>query len=96
MQSKDTFLTVDEAAEFTGFSHWSIRRWLSGSPPKLTRYKIGSRTVINREELLELIEPRKAQDSLPVLRKPKADMVPQDTIANIPCGSIECRPEKWV
>jgi len=61
MQSNDDFLTVDEAARLTGFSHWSIRRWLSTSPPKLTRYKIGSRIVVSRSELLVLMEPRKVE-----------------------------------
>jgi excisionase family DNA binding protein len=64
MQSNADFLTVDEAARLTGFSHWSIRRWLSASPPKLTRYKIGTRTVINREELLELLKPIRAPDAI--------------------------------
>jgi hypothetical protein len=60
MQHAD-FLTVDEAARLTGFSHWSIRRWLSTSPPKLTRYKIGNRTVVSRTELLELVKPKKVE-----------------------------------
>ena len=59
MQTNDDFLSVEEAARLAGFSHWSIRRWLSASHPKLIRYKIGSRTVINRAELLELIKPKK-------------------------------------
>jgi excisionase family DNA binding protein len=54
------FLTVDEAAELAGVTHWAIRRWL-GSSKKLTRYKSGSRTVVSRTELLELIKPRKAE-----------------------------------
>jgi hypothetical protein len=61
MQNNNDFLTVDEAARLTGFSHWSIRRWLSTSPPRLTRYKIGARTVINRAELLELVKPQKVE-----------------------------------
>ncbi len=61
MKSKADFLTVEEAARLTGFSHWSIRRWLSESPPKLARYKIGSRTVISRAELLELMKPKKEE-----------------------------------
>lgn len=59
MQCNEEFVSVEEAARLTGFSHWSIRRWLGASPPKLTRYKIGSRTVINRAELLELVKPKK-------------------------------------
>jgi excisionase family DNA binding protein len=61
MQSNVDFLTVEEAARLTGFSHWSIRRWLSTSPPKLARYKIGSRIVVSRSELLALLEPRKVE-----------------------------------
>jgi excisionase family DNA binding protein len=63
MQSKEDFLTVDEAARLTGFSHWSIRRWLRVSPGKLTRYKIGSRVVVSRSELLALLEPKKASEN---------------------------------
>ena len=59
MQNNEDFLTVEEAARLAGFSHWSIRRWLSGSAPRLIRYKIGSRTVVSRAELLELMKPKK-------------------------------------
>jgi hypothetical protein len=45
----------------TGFSHLNMRRRLSASPLKLTRYKMGSRKVINRAELLELMKPKKAE-----------------------------------
>lgn len=63
MTSKDNasdFLTVDEAAELVGLSHWTIRRWLEPGPgSKLTRYRAGSRIVVSRAELLELVKPRK-------------------------------------
>lgn len=54
------FLTVDEAARLVDRSHWTIREWLGHS--KLTRYKSGSRTVVRRSELLELVKP-KAEES---------------------------------
>ena len=56
MQSNnDDFLTVDEAAELVGLSHWTIRRMLGD---RLTRYKSGARTVVSRAELLELMRPK--------------------------------------
>jgi excisionase family DNA binding protein len=61
MKSNDNsseFITVDEAAQLTGYSHWSIRRWLAPGG-KLTRYRAGSRIVISRAELLELVKPKK-------------------------------------
>jgi excisionase family DNA binding protein len=57
MESND-FLTVDEAAQLVGLSHWTIRRWLDSG--RLTRYKSGFRTVVRRPELLALLEPKKA------------------------------------
>jgi excisionase family DNA binding protein len=63
MKSNDNaneFLTVDEAAQLTGYSHWSIRRWLTLGG-KLTRYRAGSRIVVSRAELLELVKPKKEE-----------------------------------
>ena len=57
MRNSIEFLTVDEAAQLTGYSHWSIRRWLG---TRLTRYRAGSRVVVSRSELLELVKPKKA------------------------------------
>lgn len=54
------FLTVDEAAQLVGLSHWTIRRWLE-TGGKLTRYKAASRIVVNRIELLALVKPKKAE-----------------------------------
>jgi excisionase family DNA binding protein len=61
MKSTDTaneFLTVDGAAQLVGMSHWTIRRWLKPGG-KLTRYRAGSRVVVSRSELLELVKPKK-------------------------------------
>jgi hypothetical protein len=58
MQSNDDFLTVDEAARLTGFSHWSIRRWVG---TRLTRYEAMGRVLVSRTELLELVKPKKAE-----------------------------------
>ena len=57
MQSNDDFLTVDEAARLTGYSHWSILvlGWLPA-----TRYMSMGRVLVSRAELLELVKPRKA------------------------------------
>lgn len=59
MHSNSDFLTVNEAANLVGLSHWTIRRWLEMG--KLTRYKALSRTVVSRAELLALLEPRKVR-----------------------------------
>jgi hypothetical protein len=53
----DSFLTVVEAAQFAGLSHWTIRLWLRNG--RLTRYKRASRTVVSRAEFLELVKPVK-------------------------------------
>lgn len=57
MEKANDFLTVDEAAQLVGLSHWTIRRWLELG--KLNRYKAASRTMVNRTELLALLEPKK-------------------------------------
>jgi excisionase family DNA binding protein len=48
---------VDDAAQFAGYSHWTIRHWLDSG--KLSRYRAGSRVVVNRAELIELVKPKK-------------------------------------
>lgn len=58
MQSNSDFLTLDEAAKLTGFSHWSIRRWAG---TKLTRYESMGRILVNRVELLALVKPKKSE-----------------------------------
>ena len=55
------FLTVDEAAQLVGLSHWTIRKYIHDS--KLQRHKSLNRTVVNRDELLELVEPKRAEES---------------------------------
>jgi hypothetical protein len=47
------FLDVPGAMELTTYSEPSIRRLLTQK--KLTRYKLGGRTLIDRAELLSLI-----------------------------------------
>jgi hypothetical protein len=58
MQSNDDFLTLEEAAKLTGFSHWSIRRWVG---TRLTRYESMGRILVSRVELLALVEPKKVE-----------------------------------
>jgi excisionase family DNA binding protein len=58
--SANEFLTVDGAAQLVGMSHWTIRRWLEPSG-KLTRYRAGSRIVVSRSELLELVKPKREE-----------------------------------
>ena len=58
MRKNDDFLTVDEAARLTGYSHWSIRRWVG---TELTRYESRGRVLVSRAELLELVKPKRAE-----------------------------------
>jgi excisionase family DNA binding protein len=53
------FMTVDEAAQLAGVTHWTVRLWLHKG--KLTRYKSGQHPLIRRTELNELLRPRKAE-----------------------------------
>ena len=55
-QSAD-FLTVDEAAQLVGLSHWTIRNYLRRR--LLTKYRLSFRTMVNRQELLELVHVEK-------------------------------------
>lgn len=55
--SSSEFISVEAAAQLTGLSHWTIRRWLEPGCAKLTRYKSASRTVVSRAELLERVRP---------------------------------------
>jgi len=54
-ENAGSFLTVDEAADLVGLSHWTIRKYIHDA--KLQRYKSASRTVVSRSELLELVKP---------------------------------------
>jgi hypothetical protein len=48
--------SIESAAEFLGgLSPWTIRAWLSQG--KLTRIKIGSRTMVREAELVALAKP---------------------------------------
>jgi hypothetical protein len=48
--------SVESAAEFLGgLSPWTIRAWLSQG--KLTRVKVGSRTMVLEQELIGLARP---------------------------------------
>jgi hypothetical protein len=54
------FLTLDGAAGLVGRTHWSIRRWIRLG--RLARYQSGPRIYVRRDELLELVLPKKATD----------------------------------
>ena len=48
--------SVESAAEFLGgLSPWTIRRWLSDG--KLTRIKVGGRTMLLEAELIAMARP---------------------------------------
>jgi hypothetical protein len=48
--------SVESAAVFLGgLSPWTIRRWLSDG--KLTRVKVGSRTMVKEAELIAMAQP---------------------------------------
>ena len=57
------FLTVEEAAQLVGVSHWTIRNWQSKAGKAcLTRYKCGSnRTLVSRAELLEVVKAKEEE-----------------------------------
>ena len=48
--------SIESAAAFLGgLSPWTIRRWLSDG--KLTRVKVGSRTMVQEAELIAMAQP---------------------------------------
>jgi hypothetical protein len=48
--------SIESAAEFLGgLSPWTIRAWLSQG--KLTRVKVGSRTMVLEKELIDMARP---------------------------------------
>ena len=48
--------SIESAAIFLGgLSPWTIRRWLSDG--KLTRVKVGSRTMVQEAELIAIAQP---------------------------------------
>jgi excisionase family DNA binding protein len=46
-------LTIDQTAEFTGLSSWTIRYWINQG--KLGSVKIGRRVLVERAELNKLV-----------------------------------------
>jgi excisionase family DNA binding protein len=46
-------LTIDQTAEFTGLSAWTIRYWIKHG--KLASVKIGRRVLVERTELNRLV-----------------------------------------
>jgi hypothetical protein len=48
--------SIESAATFLGgLSPWTIRRWISDG--KLTRVKVGSRTMVQEAELIAMAQP---------------------------------------
>jgi hypothetical protein len=48
--------SIESAAEFLGgLSPWTIRAWLSQG--KLQRVKVGSRTMIREQDLIDMAKP---------------------------------------
>jgi excisionase family DNA binding protein len=47
-------VTVEEAAGLLRISKWTVRAWLASG--RLGRVKIGSRTLLRKEELSNLVE----------------------------------------
>ncbi len=59
MQGRDGFLTIDEAAQVVGVTHWTIRRWLKEG--RLARFESRSRPFVRRDELLALVSPKRVE-----------------------------------
>ncbi len=51
--SESKYMSIEEAAEFSRSSHWTVRSKLSKGV--LQRYKFGSKTLILRADLMRLI-----------------------------------------
>lgn len=64
------FLTVEAAAQLAALSHWTLRRWLHLG--RLTRYRLGKRTLVSRVELLQLLRPVKVSEPRRVQAKTAA------------------------
>ena len=57
-------MSIEAAAEFLGgLSQSTIRNWLSQG--KLTRVKVGSRTMVREDELLSMIKPEQKRGLQP-------------------------------
>jgi excisionase family DNA binding protein len=61
MRKQDGFLTIDEAAQVSGVTHWTIRRWLKTG--RLTRYVSGFRPFVCCDELLTLVNTKTVQQA---------------------------------
>lgn len=57
-QTPQNLVPVADAAEIAGYTTRSIWHWLETG--KLTRYRAGSRTLIDADELVEMLAPRVA------------------------------------
>ena len=57
INNSEDFLTVDQAAALVGLSHWTIRKYIHDGA--LQRYRSLGRNLVRREELLELVKPKK-------------------------------------
>lgn len=57
-QTPQNLVPVPDAATIVGYTTRSIWHWLEAG--KLTRYRAGSRTLIDADELVEMLAPRVA------------------------------------
>lgn len=51
------FVGVEQATRSVGLPYWTVLRWIRIG--KLTRYRIGSRLVVQLDELREILRPKK-------------------------------------
>ncbi len=72
----DTLLSIPEAAERLGLTHWCIRRWLASG--RLAFHRVGARAIrIRQSDLERLIE---------------AGRVEANPDARVPDGTDEVQP----
>lgn len=57
-QTPQNLVPVPDAAVIAGYTERSIWHWLEDG--RLTRYRAGSRTLIDADELVEMLAPRVA------------------------------------
>jgi excisionase family DNA binding protein len=53
-QEKEKLRTIAHAADRTGLSHWTLRKWAQFG--KITTHKLGGRRLIAESEIKRLIE----------------------------------------
>lgn len=58
MRTPPNLITVPDGAVIVGYTERSIWHWLEAG--KLRRWKAGSRTFVDADELVELVAPRPA------------------------------------